>query len=53
MSKDQQSGVPAGVTPLGDGLRAWSPPRVTRLRAGEAENSPTGVTADAHFSSGS
>jgi hypothetical protein len=33
--------------------RPWSRPRVTRIRAGEAELSPTGVGPDGAFSSGS
>jgi hypothetical protein len=33
--------------------RPWSRPRVARMRAGEAELSPTGAGPDGPFSSGS
>jgi len=40
-------------TVTGTQRRQWTAPRLSRLRAGDAELTPTGVSADGHFSSGS
>jgi hypothetical protein len=44
---------PSAAAPPHGQRREWNPPRLTTIRAGEAENSPTGVSSDGAFSSGS
>ena len=51
---DERKNTPTDMAaPADPARRPWSRPRVMRIRAGEAELSPTGAGPDGSFSSGS